>query len=202
MNDTLYTLNKGRFEVGKIGENDLLKSELALLRARASVDDAKLARDRAEAALRRMLNYPADQSLAIVTPDSIPTVEADPDVAVKEALKNASLIEQSSLDEVNVHHEITQAKLNNGFNAQVAATVGFNQTAGAFGAAYQSPHGAAIAHPRRHAADGPVGRRSLRRRGRQGGRPAGRRRTTRRAAIRSPRTRASPCSSWSKLNAT
>jgi outer membrane protein TolC len=34
VNDTLYTLNKGRFEVGKIGENDLLKSELALLRAR------------------------------------------------------------------------------------------------------------------------------------------------------------------------
>ena len=53
VNDTLYTLNKGRFEVGKIGENDLLKSELALLRARAAVDDAKLARDRAEAALRR-----------------------------------------------------------------------------------------------------------------------------------------------------
>ncbi len=141
VNDTLYTLNKGRYEVGKIGENDLLKSELALLRARASVDDAKLARDRAEAALRRMLNYPPDQSLAIVPPDSIPTVEADPDVAVKEALKNASLIEQSSLDEVNVHHEITQAKLNNGFNAQVAATVGFNQTAGGFGAAYQSPMG-------------------------------------------------------------
>ncbi len=34
VNDTLYTLNKGRLEVGKIGENDLLQSELALLRAR------------------------------------------------------------------------------------------------------------------------------------------------------------------------
>ncbi|MEO8564033.1 MAG: TolC family protein, partial [bacterium] len=37
VNDTLFTLNKGRYEVGKIGENDLLKSELALLRARAAV---------------------------------------------------------------------------------------------------------------------------------------------------------------------
>ncbi len=141
VNDTLYTLNKGRYEVGKIGENDLLKSELALLRARASVDDANLARDRAEAALRRMLNYPADQALTIVPPDSIPTIEADPDLAVKEALKNASLMEQSQLDEVNVRREITAAKLNNGFNASVSATVGFNQTASAFGAAYQSPLG-------------------------------------------------------------
>jgi outer membrane protein TolC len=141
VNDTLYTLNKGRYEVGKIGENDLLKSELALLRARASVDDAKLARDRAEAALRRMLNYPADRTLTIVPPDSIPTIDADPDLAVKEALKNASLMQQSNLDEVNVQREITAAELNNGFNAQIAATVGFNQTASAFGAAYQTPLG-------------------------------------------------------------
>jgi outer membrane protein TolC len=90
INDTLYTLNKGRFEVGKIGENDLLKSELALLRARAAVDDARLARDRAEAALRRLIAYPEGQPIAIVTPDSIPTVDADPDLAVKEALKNSS----------------------------------------------------------------------------------------------------------------
>ena len=141
VNDTLYTLNKGRYEVGKIGENDLLKSELALLRARAAVDDAKLARDRAEAALRRMLNYPAGQPLSIVTPDSIQPIDADPEVAVREALRNASQMEQSQLDEVNVRREITAARLNNGFNATIAATVGFNQTASAFGAAYQSPLG-------------------------------------------------------------
>ena len=29
MNDTLYTLNSGRYEVGRIVENDLLQSELA-----------------------------------------------------------------------------------------------------------------------------------------------------------------------------
>ena len=46
-NDTLYTLNKGRFEVGKIGENDLLQSELALLRARDALDGATLDFDRA-----------------------------------------------------------------------------------------------------------------------------------------------------------
>src|SRR2546429_6685796 len=34
VNDTLYKLNTGRLEVGKIGENDLLQSELALVRAR------------------------------------------------------------------------------------------------------------------------------------------------------------------------
>ena len=56
VNDTLYTLNKGRFEVGKIGENDLLQSELALLRMRTSLDAARLDFDRALANLRLQLN--------------------------------------------------------------------------------------------------------------------------------------------------
>jgi len=141
VNDTLYTLNKGRFEVGKIGENDLLKSELALLRARASVDDARLARDRAEAALRRTISYPEGQPLSIVTPDAIPTVDADPDVAVKEASKNSSTTQQNDLDDVTARRNIVQAQSNNRFNATVAASVGFNQTATALGPAYQSPLG-------------------------------------------------------------
>jgi outer membrane protein TolC len=141
INDTLYTLNQGRFEVGKIGENDLLQSQLQLLRARASVDDGKLQRDRAEAALRRQIGYPASQPLSIVTPDSIPTVDADPELAVRESLRNSSAIEQNALDSVGTQREITQAKSNNRFNASISASVGFNQTATAIGQAYQTPMG-------------------------------------------------------------
>lgn len=141
VNDTLYQLNKGRFEVGKIGENDLLKSELALLRARASADDAKLARDRAEAALRRIIVYPVGEPLAIATPDSIPAVNADPDVAVREALRNSSTIRQNDLDVVQSRRAMSLAKANNHFNATLEGSVGFNQTAPQFGQAYQSPLG-------------------------------------------------------------
>jgi outer membrane protein TolC len=139
VNDTLFTLNKGRFEVGKIGENDLLKSELALLRARAAVDDARLARDRAEAVLRRLIAYPGGQPLTIVTPDSIPQVDATVDVAVREALENSSTIEQNQLDEVESRRESSLARANNRFNASIQASAGFNQTAPQFAQAYQSP---------------------------------------------------------------
>jgi outer membrane protein TolC len=138
VNDTLYTLNKGRFEVGKIGENDLLKSELQLLRARASFEDAKVQRDRAEAALRRQLVYPAGQPLKIVTPDAIPTLEADPEVAVQQALRNASVMEQGVLDQTQARRGMTAARLNNRFNASLIASFGFNQHATGFSQAYQS----------------------------------------------------------------
>jgi outer membrane protein len=141
VNDTLYTLNKGRYEVGKIGENDLLKSELALLRARASADDAKLAQDRAEAALRRLIAYPEGRTFTIVTPDSIPMVDADPELAVQQALKNSSATQQNELDNVQAKRGIAEAKANNRFNASVQASAGFNQTASQFGPAYQNPLG-------------------------------------------------------------
>jgi outer membrane protein TolC len=141
INDTLFTLNKGRFEVGKIGENDLLKTELALLRARAAAEDARVARARAEATLRRQIAFPEGQALQIVTPDSIPIVNADPDVAEREALRNSSTIQQNALDEVQSRYGINRARADNRFNATVAATVGFNQTASAFGQSYASPLG-------------------------------------------------------------
>ena len=141
VNDTLYTLNQGRFEVGKIGENDLLKSELQLLRARAAVEDAKIQRDRAEAALRRQLVYPDGQDLTIVAPDSIPNVEADPELAVREAQRNSSVMEQAIFDQTTARRGVTTARLNNRFNASLVASVGFNQTSSAFEQSYQSPLG-------------------------------------------------------------
>jgi outer membrane protein TolC len=141
VNDSLYTLSQGRYQVGKIGENELLQSELQLLRARAAVDDARLSRDRAEAALRRTLDLPLDKPIEIATPDSIPVVDADPELAVKEALKNSSVMENGVLSTLSTKRRLTEAKLNNRFNASISASLGFNQTAPVFGQAYQSPLG-------------------------------------------------------------
>ena len=139
VNDTLYTLNKGRFEVGKIGENELLQSELQLLRARASVDGAKLERDRSESALRRLINVHGTDTLVVIPPQDVPTVDVDPETAVAQALRNGSIIEQASLDSVNARRQETEARLGNGFGATLQASYGMNQTSNLFGLAYASP---------------------------------------------------------------
>jgi outer membrane protein TolC len=139
VNDTLYTLNKGRYEVGKIGENDLLQSELALLRARTSRDGARLDRDRAEATLRRLVGLPPGKPVATVPPTLVPTIEVDPAVAVTEALRNASRMDQIRLDSLQALRRLSEARLNNGFGATIQAMLGFNQTASGFAQAYQTP---------------------------------------------------------------
>lgn len=139
VNDTLYTLNTGRYEVGKIGENDLLQSELAVLRARTALDGARLDRARAEATLQRLLRITPARPIAVVVPDDVPTVRADPEAAVREALANASVTEQSRFDDVVAKRRIAETRYRNGFGATVDAQVGVNQTASIFSDVYQSP---------------------------------------------------------------
>ena len=138
VNDTLYTLNKGRFEVGKIGENDLLQSELALLRARTSLDGARLELDRAKSSLRLALGLPADAPIDLVVPTDVPTFPVDTALAVTEARKNRSTTTGAELSEIQADRRVTEARLNNGFGATVQASVGFNATASEFDFAYRN----------------------------------------------------------------
>ena len=138
INDTLYTLNKGRFEVGKIGENDLLQSELALLRARTSADAAKLEYERAKAAFRLAINLPEPAPLDLVIPVGTPDYVPDSAVAVSEATRNGASATSVALNAAQADRRVTEAKLNNGFSATIQASVGFNATAPEMGLAYQN----------------------------------------------------------------
>jgi outer membrane protein TolC len=138
VNDTLYTLSKGRYQVGKIGENDLLQSELALLRARTSLDGARLDYSRAMAALRLLLEVPADSDFAIAAPVDVPVMSVDTAVAVAEALRNRSQMASFDLQKLQAERRVNAARLDNGFGATVTAMAGFNQTAPLLNDAYQS----------------------------------------------------------------
>jgi len=137
-NDTLYRLNQGRFEVGKIGENDLLQSELALLRARTSLDGARLEYDRAAAALRLALNLPPGTPFEVVVPAAIPTFEPDTARAVTEALARRASVTGVALQDVQARRRITEAKLAQGIGATLQASFGLNATGSEAGQAYQN----------------------------------------------------------------
>ena len=127
-NDTLFRLNQGRYEVGKISENDLLQSELALLRARASADAARLEHDRAAAALRLALNVPVGTPIEItVTPD-VPAFEVDTTVATTQALRNLSSVRAVDLQDASAHRSLSEARYNALPGATLQASYGYNAT--------------------------------------------------------------------------
>jgi outer membrane protein TolC len=137
VNDTLYTLNKGRFEVGKIGENDLLQSELALLRARTTLDGARLEMDRTMAALRLALNLAPGAPMEIVVTSEVPEIDADTTRAVAEALRNRSSVSDVELQDVQARRRVTEAKLSTGIGATLQASYGYNATGAEASLAYE-----------------------------------------------------------------
>ena len=137
INDTLYTLNQGRFNIGKIDENQLLQSQLALLRSRTQVDAAKLQLQRALAALRLALNLPENAAIEVVAPQDIPAFDPDTTRAVSEALANAPAVSQAQLQEVQADRQVTEARLSSWLGATLNASYGFNATGPDIHTAYQ-----------------------------------------------------------------
>lgn len=138
VNDTLYRLNTGRFQVGRIGENDLLQSQLALLRARTSLDAARLEYERSLAQLRLDLGLPPGRPLSVVVSQDVPDVEPDTARAVAEALRSASAVSATALADVVARRRIAEAQLADGVGATLQASYGFNQTSPTMRLAYQN----------------------------------------------------------------
>lgn len=126
VNDTLFTLNKGRLEIGKIGENDLLQSELALLRARAAFADAKLAQDRALSQFRITINVPPGTPINLSVTAEVPQFDADTAAAVQWARANSSTINDVVASEVRADRTVHEARWNGGVGGTLNASYGYN----------------------------------------------------------------------------
>ena len=137
LNDTLYTINGHRLETGKIGENDLLQSELALLRARASLDEAKLAYERAKAQFRITVNLPPNAPVEIAVTADVPVFAVDTTAAVQWARANSSTIQDAVAAEVHADRSVSEAKWNSGAGGTLNASYGFNATGSNAGDAYK-----------------------------------------------------------------
>jgi outer membrane protein TolC len=137
-NDTLWNLSKGRFTVGKIAENELLQSELALLNARAYYASTTLSHERALARLRIVLNLSASQAIELQMNADIPSFSVDAAFAAEQATLRRSDVPETELQVLQAARRLNEAELSNGFNATLSAVAGWNQTAGLLPDAYRS----------------------------------------------------------------
>ncbi len=136
--DTLLKLSQGRFSVGKIAENDLLQSELALLNAQNELEYAKLDFKRALEDLKLEMGYHSDSEIEIIPPLSFPQIKINTDIAIKEALENRPKLTELKLQKLEADSYLARVKSDNSFNATIGASFGYNQSAGEINSAYKS----------------------------------------------------------------
>jgi len=137
INDTLFQISTGRYNVGKIAENELLQSELALMNARTQLANATIANERARKALAFSIGLRPGTALLLVPPEEVPSLRIDPAAAVGHALANRSEVTDQELQKLTAERNLKDAKLKNTFSAMLVANAGFNQRAGSIPESYR-----------------------------------------------------------------
>jgi outer membrane protein TolC len=138
INDTLYRISRGRFNVGKIAENDLLQSELAYLNSQTQLENANVGLHRSEQNLKVALGLPPATPIVLQPPTEIPAARIDPEFALAQARGNRSDVLGFDLQLLTAERNVRQARSDNSFNATMTASIGYNQQAPVIPDAYRN----------------------------------------------------------------
>lgn len=139
INDTIYALSRGRYEIGIIAENELLQSELELLNAQTALSNTQLAYERALDNLKLALDLPDTQEIEVDPPGEIYELDIDPATAVQMARNNRAAPIEDELTILEAEADLAEARAENGFGANLTASFGLNQQSTALGGAYTDP---------------------------------------------------------------
>lgn len=137
--DTLYGISKGRFDVGRIAETELLQIELSVANAENSLAQSTLNLQSSIEQLRNFLGIQKAVTFEMVPPTEIPDFMVDPNKALQYALANRSLIISLERRLRQAERNVAQAKGTTGPQINVSAAFGLQQTAPSFSDAYQNP---------------------------------------------------------------
>ena len=137
--DTLYKIAQGRYELGKIAENDLLQLELSLLKAVSAVESSELNYENSFFLFSSYLRLKDDAEIELIPPTITYTTEILLDKALVEAKNNSSEILEFKTRLLEAESRVNWAKTKGGFNADLYAVLGLSQTSNVISSAYNNP---------------------------------------------------------------
>jgi outer membrane protein TolC len=137
--DTLYKIGMGRFQVGTVTQDELLKLELSLLNAEQALSMAQLEEKRAQASLNSFLGFEKNVEFECIVPSEIPELQINPDVALSQAiLNNPEMINHQQL-KLQQDQNVKRIKSETGLNTSLFARYGRSRTSEEFNDVYNQP---------------------------------------------------------------
>jgi len=138
-NDTLYNIAKGRYNLGKIAQNDLYQLELNLLNSKSALNRAKLELQTKEFNLISFLGLSNKKKIYLIIPQEVPKLKIDIPKALSEANKNNPEIVRMTRHLIEADSDVARAKAENRFNANIIANYGLTQSANTLSDSYRDP---------------------------------------------------------------
>lgn len=108
--DTIYKISKGRFNIGKLYENDLLQSELSLLNSKEEFIKSKNELKLAKQTLLDQLGIKNNVSFNLITPEKLIFIKIDSTILFEKALSNRKLLVEQERKVLKAKQEISKIK--------------------------------------------------------------------------------------------
>ncbi|MFV0591057.1 MAG: TolC family protein [Draconibacterium sp.] len=137
--DTLYTIGKGRFQVGTVTQDELLNLELRYMNSQLALTRAKLGLERAKASLNSFLSFEKNTNVECIIPSYSADLQIKTDEALAQALSNNPDILNQQQRLLEEDRKVNQAKSENGVSGSVYAVYGLNQNSENLDQVYQDP---------------------------------------------------------------
>lgn len=137
--DTLYKIALGRYQLGKIAENDLLQLELNYLRAKASVDNASLSYENMLFRLKSFLRLKDVDALQLLPPAETRHNVIYAAQALAEARKNTATSLEFQERLLSAESNVRRAKMNGRFDADLYLEYGLTQSTELISDVYENP---------------------------------------------------------------
>ena len=122
--DTLFKISKGRYDLGKIAENDLLQIELSFLNASNDLKQSELNLETRTQGLKRYLSIPTTESIQLNQPIKIPQFDVPFEKALIQAKNNQQRVLEFRRRRLQAERDVAQARGNGGYTLSINAGVG------------------------------------------------------------------------------
>ncbi|NME69412.1 TolC family protein [Flammeovirga aprica] len=140
-NDTIFKIGQGRYNLGKIAENELLQLELSVITSERNLQSANLEVERATLNLFTFLGLtPSDNGVKLSLPSEIPDISISSDVAVAQAKLNRQQYISFHRRKLEAERAVAQAKGETGLQVNLNGQFGLTQQAGQPSGVYQNPN--------------------------------------------------------------
>ncbi|MEQ8239042.1 MAG: TolC family protein [Cyclobacteriaceae bacterium] len=138
-NDTIYNIEKGRYNIGTTSKDKLLQVELQLLRSQQDVAQAQLDLQTSNLSMRSYIGLREAIDISLLLPEKLPDFDIELDKAIGLAEQNrADFIEYERL-RIEADRNLAQAKAQR-FQTNLVASFGYNNAGTSLDETYNRPN--------------------------------------------------------------
>ncbi|MBX2843338.1 MAG: TolC family protein [Flammeovirgaceae bacterium] len=138
-NDTIYKIGLGRYELGKIAENELLQLELNLRNSEQQVSQEGLNVETSTLELNQFIGSNDNTSIFLIEPTVIPEFKIDENKAIEQAKQNRQQYLSFKRQQLEAERNVAEAKGESGLNVQINGSFGLTSTSESLDLLYQDP---------------------------------------------------------------